>query len=75
VQFIEKVVWNCYGILAILKTIYLNVVANKKSHSCWLFGFVGAKNSIIKSSNYRKKFLLFLALTKAMQTLPIYAVL
>jgi hypothetical protein len=60
--------------LAIVKTIYLNVMANKKSHSCWLFGFVDAKNSIIKSCNYRKYFLLFLALTKAMQTLPIYAV-
>jgi hypothetical protein len=43
--------------LAIVKTIYLNVVANKKSHSCWLFGFVGAKNSIFKSFHLKKVFL------------------
>jgi hypothetical protein len=46
-----------------------------KNHTlAGIFGFVGAKNSIFKSCNYRKYLLLFLALTKAMQTLPIYAV-
>nr|WP_315203531.1 hypothetical protein [uncultured Flavobacterium sp.] len=47
-----EVVWH----LAIVKTITLIVLANKKSHSCWLFGFVGAENSKIKICRLQKIF-------------------
>ena len=57
---------------AIVKTIYANVLANKKSHSCWHFVVLWVpKIASSKVVNYRKYFLLFLVLTKAMQTLPI----
>jgi hypothetical protein len=45
-------VWH----LAIVKTITLIVLANKKSYSCWLFGFVGAENSKIKICRLQKIF-------------------
>jgi hypothetical protein len=68
----RKVVWKCYGILAIVKTIYTNVLANKKTHSCWNFLVLWVPEiASSKVVNYGKYFLLFMVLTKATQPQPI----
>jgi hypothetical protein len=55
-----------------VKTITSYFLANKKSHSCWLLVLWVPKIAYSKVVVLKKYSLLFLALTKAMQTLPIY---
>jgi hypothetical protein len=38
--------WKLLWHLAIVKTITSYFLANKKSHSCWLFGFMGREMAL-----------------------------
>ena len=35
-QLLKNILWDCYGILSIVKVITSYSLANKKLHSCWL---------------------------------------